>query len=78
MKPVEGKPRFKLTLRKVNPQVVWFSDRPARQSGHIPVGGFARSWEGFGFVEDPPNAALTLLHADDRGDTVVMSSARPA
>ena len=34
MKPIKGPtPRFNLELFGVNPQVVWFSDRPARQSG---------------------------------------------
>ena len=77
MKPVEGTPRFNLKLYGVNPQVVWFSDRPARQSGQIPVGGFVRSWAGFGFLDDPPNAALTLLHAGDRADTVVVKLGKP-
>jgi len=77
MKPIEGTPRFNLKLRGVNSQVVWFSDRPARQSGQIPVPEFTRSWAGFGFVEDPPNAALTLLRAGDRQDTVVMELGRP-
>ena len=77
MKPVKGTPRFHLRLQGVNPQVVWFSDRPARQSGQLPVRGFARSWAGFGFLDDPPNAALTLLHADDRHDTVVVKLGKP-
>ena len=38
MKPIKGPtPRFNLKLFGVNPQVVWFSDRPARQSGQIAV-----------------------------------------
>jgi hypothetical protein len=77
MKPIAGTPRFNLKLYGVNPQVVWFSDRPARQSGQIPVRGFARSWAGFGFLDDPPNAALTLLHADNRHDTVIVKLGKP-
>jgi hypothetical protein len=77
MKPVEGTPRFHLRLQGVNPQVVWFSDRPARKSGQLPVGGFVRSWAGFGFLDDPPNAALTLLHAGDRHDTVIVKLGKP-
>jgi hypothetical protein len=41
------------------------------------VGGFARSWAGFGFLDDPPNAALTLLHADNRHDTVIVKLGKP-
>ncbi len=78
MKPIKGPtPRFNLKLFGVNPQVVWFSDRPARQSGQIAVPDFTRSWPGFGFVDDPPNAALTLLDAGNRHDTVVMELGRP-
>jgi hypothetical protein len=78
MKPVEGpSPRFRLRLLGVNPQVVWFQDRPGRSSGQIPVLEFTRSWAGFGFVEDRPNAALTLLRAHDREDTVVLELGRP-
>jgi uncharacterized protein YjbI with pentapeptide repeats len=78
MKPIPGPtPRFNLRLRGVSPQVVWFSDRPARQSGHIRAPEFTRAWAGFGFVDVPPNAALTLLHAGDRQDTVVMELGGP-
>ncbi|MCB0828872.1 MAG: pentapeptide repeat-containing protein [Solirubrobacterales bacterium] len=76
-KPIKGTPRFRLSLRGVNPQVVWFSDRPARQSGQIPVRGFTRSWAGFGFNENPPNAALTLLRADENQDTVIVELRNP-
>jgi uncharacterized protein YjbI with pentapeptide repeats len=78
MKPIKGPtPRFNLRLYGVNPQVVWFSDRPARQSGQIAVPDFTRSWPGFGFIDDPPNAALTLLEAGNRRDTVVMELGHP-
>jgi hypothetical protein len=77
MKPIKGTPRFSLKLFGVNSQVVWFSDRPARQSGEIPVLDFTRSWAGLGFVDDPPNAALTVLNARDREDTVVVELRRP-
>jgi hypothetical protein len=78
MKPIKGPtPRFNLRLYGVNPQVVWFADRPARQSGQIAVPDFTRAWPGLGFVDDPPNAALTLLDAGNRHDTVVMELGRP-
>jgi hypothetical protein len=77
LEPAKGKPRFTLKLRGVAPQVVWFDDRPGRQTGQIPVGGFVRSWAGFGFEEVPPNAALTLLDAADHEDTVVVKLGEP-
>src|SRR6476620_3161408 len=69
MTPIKGTPRFHLKLFGVHPQVVWFSDRPARESGTIPVRRFALSWAGFGFLDEPPNAALTVLHTGKRHDT---------
>ncbi len=77
MEPIAGTSRFELTLNDVNAQVVWFSDRPARQSGHIPIAEFVESWKGYGFVEDPPNAALSVLGADDSQDTVVVELGSP-
>lgn len=75
--PVKGTPRFTLTLHGVARQVVWFSDRPARKSGQIPTGGFARKWAGFGFSADRPNAALTLLDAASDRDTAVLKLGKP-
>jgi hypothetical protein len=66
------KGRRVLTLHGVSAQMVWFSDRPARKSGQLSTRLFAREWAGFGFRADPPNAALSLLGADRRSDTVVV------
>jgi hypothetical protein len=43
LKPAKGTRRLTLQLHGVAAQVVWFSDRPGRQSGHIPLGGFVRA-----------------------------------
>lgn len=64
--------RYELTLRDVAPQVVWFTDRPARHAGHLPAGALADRWAKFGFAADPPNAALTLLDAQRGVDTLVV------
>jgi pentapeptide repeat protein len=77
MEPIDGTSRFELTLSGTNPQVVWFSDRPARQMGQIPIAEFADAWEGYGFVKDPPNAALAILGADESEDTVVVELGSP-
>ncbi|HXH79919.1 pentapeptide repeat-containing protein [Nocardioides sp.] len=61
-----------LKLKGVSRQVLWFSDRPTRLTGDIPVAGFLDSWKGFGFSADPPNAALTLLNATNDQDTIVV------
>jgi hypothetical protein len=77
MEPIEGTPAFELSLSGVTPQVVWFSDRPARLSGHIPVPGFVDAWDGYGFDDDPPNAALSVLDAHHTADTVVVELEQP-
>lgn len=58
-----GKGAFELTLGGLDREVVWFSDRPARRSGTFPTRGLVAAWKGFGFLSDPPNAALVY---DDR------------
>lgn len=61
---------FTLSLR-VDPQAVWFSDRPARRTGVLPSAGLAAGWRGFGFAAQAPNAAL------DYGSTVILRLASP-
>lgn len=67
-----GKGAYKLTPGGLGRDVVWFSDRPARRSGTFPTRGLVDAWKGFGFVADPPNAALVY---DDR--TAVLELGRP-
>jgi uncharacterized protein YjbI with pentapeptide repeats len=67
-----------LTLTGVEPQLVWFSDRPARRAGSFPARGIVSSWEGFGFGRVPPNAAL--VYTDKRGNrdrTVILELSHP-
>jgi hypothetical protein len=75
--PADGGSGHRLTLSGVTPQVVWFSDRPERQSGHIPLHEFVDAWAGYGFADDPPNAALSVLGADDGVDMVVVELGTP-
>jgi uncharacterized protein YjbI with pentapeptide repeats len=76
--PVKAKSnRYVLTLRNVGRQMVWFSDRPARNQGQLPVGSFPGSWKGLGFAADPPNAVLTLLDGDRAADTMVLELRKP-
>jgi uncharacterized protein YjbI with pentapeptide repeats len=69
--------RFNLVLKGASPQVVWFQDRPGRQSGHISTRSFARTWASFGFEEVPPNAALTVRDAPHHRDTVILILGHP-
>jgi hypothetical protein len=47
-----------LELRDLSPNVIWFADRPERQSGAIRVIDFINRWRSYGFGSDAPNAAL--------------------
>jgi len=51
-----------LTLNGV-PNVIYFSDRPARKAGHLSLSNFVEMWDkgGDSFKADPPNATLSVL-----------------
>jgi hypothetical protein len=54
--------RSTLRLVKVNPQTVYFSDRPNRIAGHLRMADYLKTWkEGRdNFGADPPNATLSV------------------
>jgi hypothetical protein len=64
--PVSGTPgSFTLTvpITPDNQLVTWFTDRPVRDAGHLPMATFAGLWEDSGndsFTADPPNVAITV------------------
>jgi len=61
-----------LTLNGV-PNVIYFSDRPARKAGHLSLEKFVEMW-GKGddsFKADPPNATLSVLTKDGAKNVVV-------
>jgi len=55
-----------LTLNGV-PNVIYFSDRPARNAGHLSLRKFVESWNkgSDSFKADPPNATLSVLEKDE-------------
>jgi len=61
-----------LTLYGV-PNVIYFSDRPARKAGHLSLEKFVESWnKGVNsFKADPPNATLSVLKKDGAKNVVV-------
>ena len=63
---------YTLTLNGV-PNVIYFSDRPARKAGHLSLEKFVESWnKGIdSFKEDPPNATLSILEKDEAKNVVV-------
>jgi len=62
----------KLTLNGV-PNVVYFSDQPARKAGHISIEEFLESWNkgNNSFKEDPPNAVFSIL-SGKRNENIVV------
>jgi hypothetical protein len=66
----------RITLAGVSPTTLFFSDRPYRLTGHILTDEFVANW-GSGtdsFVDNPPNALLSLFEQDAVNDVVVVLS----
>ena len=63
-----------LRLVKVNPQTVFFSDRPQRIAGHLTMGDYLKTWkEGRdNFGADPPNATLSVFEPGRAEETLVV------
>jgi hypothetical protein len=61
-----------LTLNGV-PNVIYFSDRPARKAGHLSLEKFVESWDkgSDSFKADPPNATLSVLNKEGANNVVV-------
>ncbi len=60
-----------LVLEGVDPHTIWFTDRPARESGAITTMRLAQDWQPGGtFENDPPNAALVLHEPVTVGDGI--------
>ena len=63
-----------LRLVKVNPQTVYFSDRPERIAGNIKMADYLKTWkEGRdNFNADPPNATLSVYEPGRADPTLVV------
>ncbi len=61
-----------LTLNGV-PNVIYFSDRPARIAGHMSASKFVEMWDKGvdSFKADPPNATLSILEKDGAKNAVL-------
>ena len=77
--PVAGKDRvYRMTLRGTDPHMVWFTDRPDRDSGVWSTKMFSSAWDsGAMFDKDPPNVALVLHEPKGGTDTVVAVMGKP-
>jgi len=63
-----------LRLVRVNPQVLFFSDRPQRLVGHLKMDGYLDEWTNVkdSFGEDPPNAALSVYEPKSAINTMAV------
>jgi hypothetical protein len=62
-----------LTLQKVSPTTIFFSDRPERIAGHMTTADFVDEWNKGenSFADDPPNAVLSVFSEDNISDVVL-------
>ncbi len=66
----------RLTIHGTSPTTIFFSDRPDRIAGHMPL-ETAYAWGRTGddsFVVDPPNATLSILEEGEMANVVVTMS----
>lgn len=54
--------QYQLTLKTVNPEIIYFADRPARFANHINIAEFIKRWQTGTFKMDPPNAVVEAMH----------------
>ncbi len=64
----------RLALRDAAAQTIFFSDRPKRIAGHLPVEQFVRGWNQGpnSFRDNPPNATLAFVAKDIESAVVVV------
>lgn len=71
---------FTMPLRSATQWVVWFTDRPIRDSGHLPMTTFVGLWSKPGstsFGADPPNVAISYAAKGAR-KTIIATMSQPS
>lgn len=65
-----------IRLVKVNPQTVYFTDRPVRLAGHIKMSDYLKEWTSQAgkdsFKADPPNATLSTYEPGQADNTLAV------
>jgi hypothetical protein len=75
--PREGSPdSFTLSLEGLDEHALWFTDRPERQSGHVPTKGMLNVLD-FEGAQGPPNAVLSIAGADPAKNMVALTLRDP-
>ena len=65
-----------MTLKKVKPMMLYFSDRPHRIAGHMTIEKVLEEVEET-FSKTPPNATLVILEGEKMVDVVMVLPKRP-
>ena len=71
----DGSNNYTLTLKGVSPQTIYFSDRPVRDAGQVPMQKFLDT--GCFKNSNPPNAAIDVLGASEANDVVIVELLNP-
>ena len=65
-----------LRLVKVNPQTLYFSDRPERIAGHLKIAEYLEEWTAAAgkdnFAKNPPNAVLSVYEPGNPDTTLTV------
>lgn len=62
LKAADKSGSYQLTLKGVNPKVIYFLDRPERKTGQISLDKFIKQWaKGGTFNQDAPNAVIEVV-----------------
>lgn len=76
-----GKSTYQLVLIDTPTQIAYFTDRPQRDSGLMPIEKFTQFWTNKAladnFTEVPPNVAITMKMADGKGQGFVAVFSKP-
>jgi hypothetical protein len=67
---------YRLTMSGIDPHVMAFTDRPARDTQIIGIQALADSWDEL-FASAPPNAVLVEHNAQGEADSVVLELTSP-
>jgi len=71
----DGNGSYTLTLGRVSPQTIFFSDRPVRNAGQVDMKKYISS--GCFRSSNPPNAAIDVMGADKAHDVVIVELFNP-
>ena len=78
LSPDANKPgAYTLTLRDTDSTAVFFSDRPKRLVGNLPVSLLAHNWSAMGFDTDAPVAAAVVNAGTESQQTLVLELNKP-